>query len=95
MATVPSPRGLILFGTLLVVALAGTMSIDAKRRARLGPRWTPFATATSNIPFAAIVAGRQPLRLGEFGAKALAVAVALLVLSWFAHPAAWRLASAD
>jgi uncharacterized membrane protein len=94
LATVPSPRSLLLFGTLLVVALAGTVSIDAKRRARLGPRWTPFAATTSNTPFAAILDGRQPLRLRELGAKAFVLTAVLSTLSWLAHPAAWRLASA-
>ena len=95
MATVPSPRSLLLFGTLLAVALAGTVSIDAKRRARLGPRWTSFATVTSNIPFAAILEGRQPLRLRELGAKLFLLAAVLSILSWLAHPAAWRFASFD
>ena len=50
---------LILFGSLLVLALLGTRSIDAKRKRMLGGRWTAFAAQTSNPPFAAILAGRQ------------------------------------
>src|SRR5215217_6854994 len=61
MAVVPSPRSLLLFGTLAVVALTGTFSIDAKRQQQLGARWSPFAATTSNLPFAAILAGRQHL----------------------------------
>jgi uncharacterized membrane protein len=95
LATVPSPRSLLFFGTLLVVAITGTASIDAKRRARLGPRWNPFVATTSNIPFAAILDGRQRLRLRELGAKPFVLAAMLSILSWLAHPAAWRLASAD
>lgn len=59
--------GVTLFGTMLVLAMVGTTSIDAKRRRALGPAWEPFARQTSNIPFAAILAGRQSLRLGEIG----------------------------
>lgn len=59
--------GMTLFGTMLVLAVAGTTSIDAKRRRALGAAWEPFAQQTSNIPFAAILAGRQSLRLGEIG----------------------------
>lgn len=59
--------GMTLFGTMLVLAVAGTASIDAKRRRALGAAWEPFAQQTSNIPFAAILAGRQTLRLGEIG----------------------------
>lgn len=56
---------LILFGGLLVLAVVGTYSIDAKRMRSLGDRYAAFKARTSNIPFAAIVQGRQSLKLGE------------------------------
>lgn len=74
-----------LFGTLLFLALRGTVSIDSKRKAALGDGWTPFAQATSNIPFAAIMAGRQPLRLGEIGLVKIGTAVAVYLALLFAH----------
>jgi len=52
---------LILFGSLLVLALGGTISIDAKRRRTFGKQWTEFANVTSIIPFAAITSGRNQL----------------------------------
>lgn len=55
----------VLFGTFLLLALIGPFLIDAKRRRKLGQRWQPFAAATSSFPFAAIVAGRNTIRLGE------------------------------
>ena len=55
----------VLFGTLLALALVGTVSIDAKRRRALGPAWDGFAARTSNLPFLAIVQARAQLRLGE------------------------------
>ncbi|MEW6595966.1 MAG: NnrU family protein [Pseudomonadota bacterium] len=55
----------LLFGTLLLVAVVGTFSIDAKRRRQLGDKWLVFQDRTSNVPFAAILAGRQSLRLAE------------------------------
>jgi len=58
---------LILFGTMLVLAVVGPFSIDAKRKAALGDRWAPFAAQTSNIPFAAILMRRQKLNLTEIG----------------------------
>lgn len=73
---------LILFGSLLVLALGGPASIDAKRRRVFGEQWTPFANATSNIPFAAIAAGRNQLRpaLLEIGIwRALAAALAYAI----------------
>lgn len=76
----------VLFGSLLVLALAGTTSIDAKRRRALGDRWTPFAAQTSNVPFAAIVSGRQSLRLGEIGLWRPAAALAVYAVLALAHP---------
>lgn len=55
------------FGTLLFLAVTGTISIDAKRRRAHGTDWEAFALATSNFPFVAIVQGRQSLALGEIG----------------------------
>jgi uncharacterized membrane protein len=77
---------LILFGSLLVLAILGTTSIDAKRRRALGPTWDAFAAQTSAVPFAAIAAGRQRLRLGEIGWWRLGVAVIVWGALLFAHP---------
>ena len=49
----------IFFGALAVTALAGTVSIDAKRRRALGRGWQSFAAQTSIVPFAAIAAGAK------------------------------------
>jgi uncharacterized membrane protein len=55
----------LLFGGLLVIALAGPPSIDRKRRRMLGADWTAFAAETSNLPFLAIAQGRNRLTFGE------------------------------
>lgn len=78
--------GLILFGALLVLAIFGTMSIDAKRRRALGEKWDAFARQTSAAPFAAIAQGRQTLKLGEIGWWRLALAVAIWAALVWAHP---------
>ncbi|HTX50800.1 MAG TPA: NnrU family protein [Caulobacteraceae bacterium] len=80
---------LILFGTLLVLAIAGTYSIDAKRRRKLGDKWNAFAAETSAIPFAAIAQGRQTLKLGEIGWWKLALAVIVWAALAVAHPYAF------
>jgi uncharacterized membrane protein len=46
------------FGPLLLLALVGPFSIDAKRRRAPGQRWEPFVAVTSSVPFAAVVQGR-------------------------------------
>ncbi|MFC3069571.1 NnrU family protein [Phenylobacterium soli] len=77
---------IMLFGSMLALALFGTVSIDAKRRRKLGKGWDAFAAQTSNIPFAAVAAGRQRLSLGEIGWWRLALGViAWAALGW-AHP---------
>jgi uncharacterized membrane protein len=62
-----SARDLVLFGTLLVTAVVGTFSIDAKRRGAFGEQWQAYAATTSNLPFAAIVAGRTSFAPSEIG----------------------------
>ena len=80
---------LILFGSMFFLALFGAASIDAKRRRVLGERWDAFAAQTSSIPFAAIAAGRQKLRLGEIGWWRIALAIAIWAGLLFAHPYAF------
>ncbi len=59
---------LLLFGALFIVSVAGTVSIDAKRRRVLGPAaWDAFAARTSIVPFAAIAAGRNQFSVRELG----------------------------
>jgi uncharacterized membrane protein len=79
---------LLLFGALFVVAAAGTVSIDAKRRRSLGPAaWDGFARRTSILPFAAIAAGRNSLSGAELGwwRPLAGVAAYVLMLGGHAH----------
>jgi uncharacterized membrane protein len=81
--------GMILFGSLLALAILGTVSIDGKRRRALGDKWTAFASQTSNIPFGAVVAGRQRLQLGEIGWWRLAMGVVVWGSLVWVHPLAF------
>jgi uncharacterized membrane protein len=76
---------IILFGGILITALLGPLSIDAKRRRALGERYRAFEAQTSNIPFAAIVQGRQQLKLGEIWWRLLVAVLAFGALL-FLHP---------
>ena len=80
---------LILFGTLLVLAIAGTYSIDAKRRRALGDKWDAFAGHSSAVPFVAIIQGRQSLNLAEIGWLRLTLAVVIWAALLVAHPYAF------
>lgn len=77
----------ILFGSLLLLAVGGTASIDAKRRRNFGERWETFARQTSNVPFAAIVAGRNQLgpALREIGIVRPLVAIAVFAAVFALH----------
>jgi uncharacterized membrane protein len=77
---------LVLFGSMLVLALFGTASIDAKRKRALGVTWDSFAAQTSNVPFAAILSRRQPLKLGEIGWWRILLAVVIWAVLTWAHP---------
>jgi uncharacterized membrane protein len=77
----------IFFGAFLVLALSGTWLIDRRKAATLGNDWRRFAAVTSNVPFMAIVGGRnrfKPLEIG--GWKILlglaAYGVLLLLHHW-------------
>lgn len=71
----------LFFGSLGFAAVAGTVSIDAKRQRALGAAWDGFAAQTSIVPFAAILAGRTKLAAPDIGWwRPLAGVVAYAVL---------------
>ena len=76
---------LFFFATWAIVALAGTVSIDAKRRRLLGAAWEPFAGQTSIVPFAAIAAGRNRFIPREIGLWRSAIAVLAYLLMLGGH----------
>jgi uncharacterized membrane protein len=77
---------LLLFGTFAVLALGGTVLIDARRTRENAPGWGVFLQATSNLPFAAIVQRRQRLVPGEIGMWRVALALGLYVVLFWLHP---------
>ncbi len=75
----------IFFGTFAVLALIGPPTIDAKRARALGERWDGYAARTSNVPFGAILTGRNSLKLGEIGIVWPLVGVALYFALVYGH----------
>jgi uncharacterized membrane protein len=55
-------RSLLFFGAFGFLSLGGTVLIDRKKQLALGSNWARLAEVTSNVPFAALVAGRTRLR---------------------------------
>lgn len=78
--------GVVFFGAFLVLALAGTLLIDRRKRAAVGENWRRFTGATSNLPFSAIAAGRNRLQAREVGWSAPVIALAAYGLLLWLHP---------
>lgn len=82
-----------LFGSMLVLAVFGTVSIDGKRLKALGETYTAFTNQTSNLPFAAILTGKQSLKIGEIGLWRLILAVAIWAGIMIGHQYAFGVAA--
>ncbi len=76
----------LLFGGIAVLALGGTLAIDGKRRARDPQGFARLASHTSNLPLAAVIAGRTRLRFADLGWWRLGLAAALYVALIVIHP---------
>jgi len=55
----------VFFSGFLILSLAGSVLMDVKKAASLGEAWTAYANVTSNVPFVAILAGRNRLDFKE------------------------------
>ena len=77
---------LLFFGGFVVLAALGTVLIDARKARGFGADWQRFAAVTSNLPFAAIAAGRNRFVFGEIGLKRIGVGLGLYVVLFLAHP---------
>jgi uncharacterized membrane protein len=79
---------LIFFGAFALLALLGTLAIDAKKQRTWTPEsWQAFSARTSNLPFVAVMQGRTRFDWRGIGWKTLAIAVALYVaIIFWLHP---------
>jgi uncharacterized membrane protein len=78
---------LVLFGSMLLLAIGGTASIDAKRRRNFPEQWRKFAQVTSSVPFLAIARGANRLAPApaEIGAWRLLAALGLYAAAFYLH----------
>jgi uncharacterized membrane protein len=77
--------GMLLFGSIGALGLAGAVMLDVKKARRHGAHWRAFAGATSSVPFLAIAQGRQYLAITEIGWWRVALAAVLFVAALSAH----------
>jgi uncharacterized membrane protein len=76
----------LFFGAFAVLALAGSVLIDARHTEQRPPGWGVLLQRTSNVPFQAIFERRQRLVPAEIGLPRLAGALALYVALIWLHP---------
>jgi uncharacterized membrane protein len=81
----PELPHLLFFGTFLLVAVAGTAAIDAKRARRFGDKWQRYAAITSNVPFAAIMQRRNRWPGAEIGWVGIAIAAGVFAFFLILH----------
>ena len=78
----PDAVSVIFFAAFLALSGLGTVLLDRKKAAAIGAAWQPFAQRTSNVPFLAVVAGRNRLVLRELVAPVVAGLVVYALLFW-------------
>lgn len=81
-----SLRGVLFFGSFLVLALAGALVIDRRKRKELGEAWCSFEARTSFMPFAAILTGRARLDLRNIGWRPIIAALLIWAAVLHIHP---------
>lgn len=77
---------LVFFGAILITALAGMPSIDAKLARRDAAAWSALAASTAIVPFAAIVGGRNRLIWNEIGWWRIGLGLISWGLLLYLHP---------
>lgn len=75
-------RGIVLFASVGALSFLGTFLMDRKKAATLGDQWQQFAAVTSNVPFAAILTGRNRLVLSEIAAPVVVGLAGYAVVLW-------------
>lgn len=79
-------RAVMVFLTILSLAVIGMFHIDARRAVDHGEAWHRYAAQTSRFPFAAIFGGRTKMVWSELKVRPVIVALVLYGLLLGAHP---------
>jgi uncharacterized membrane protein len=80
-----SPRNLIVAGGILILAMAGSIGQDRKKRSVIGQSWVLWESRTSFIPFAALATGKLPWRSAFPGWIALGGGLVFWLLATWLH----------
>ena len=79
-------RSLVFFGSFAVLASVGTLLMDRRKQQSLGENWARFAAVSSNLPFVAILQGRNRFDAKEIGWCNPVIGLALYALFFWFHP---------
>jgi len=69
----------VLFSSMALLSAGGAWHMDKRKSIELGDDWDAYVFATSSIPFAAILDGRQRFVLSEIGTWRIAVGLMLYI----------------
>jgi uncharacterized membrane protein len=72
---------MLAFGSVAFLGIIGAFVLDAKKARQHRGSWRAFAAATSNVPFVAIIRGRQRLSLREIGPPRIASGFAVFLMT--------------
>ncbi len=75
-------NSVVFFSAFGLLAALGTVAMDRKKAASSGSGWSAYAQSTSNVPFAAIIGGRNRLVLAELWLPVLIGLAGYAVLAW-------------
>jgi uncharacterized membrane protein len=76
---------IIFFGTFAVLAALGSVALDRRRQQDPSPDWQAFYAMTSNIPFAALLAGRNRLAVSDINWTAVVVGLTFYAVLYYFH----------
>ena len=80
-------KSLVFFGSFAVLASVGALLMDRRKQRSLGENWARFDAVSSNLPFVAILQGRNRFDAREIGLRNPAIGLALYALFFWFHPA--------
>jgi len=75
---------ILFFTTFVTLSFVGAIALDVKKSKAQPQAWEAYASVTSNVPFVALLTGRNQLQIGELLYPTIA-GFALYVLVYWAH----------
>jgi uncharacterized membrane protein len=72
---------ILAFGSIAFLGIIGSFVLDANKARQYVEEWRVFAAATSNVPFVAIIFGRQHLSVREIGPWPIAAGLGVFVIT--------------